>query len=46
MLKWFGIDSNEKELKRLQSLIDKINELEPEYQQLSSGGLKGKNGGI
>ena len=31
MFKWLGslVDSNEKELKRLQPAVDKINELEP-----------------
>ncbi|MBN1367840.1 MAG: preprotein translocase subunit SecA [Dehalococcoidales bacterium] len=40
--KWFGIDSNEKEVKRLQSLVEKINELEGEYQPLSDEALKAK----
>ena len=37
MLKWLGnlIDSNEKELKRLQPTVDKINRLEPEFEKLS-----------
>ena len=37
MFKWLGklIDSNEKELKRLQPIVSKINELESEFEQLS-----------
>ena len=44
MLKWLSgfIDSNEKELKRLQPLINKINELEPEFKQLSDDELRAK----
>ena len=44
MLKWLSglIDSNEKELKRLQPIINKINELEPELEQLSDEGLRAK----
>ncbi len=42
MLKFFGIDSNEREIKRLQPLVDKINEFESEYQQLTDEALKAK----
>jgi preprotein translocase subunit SecA len=37
-------DSNEKELKRLQPYVDRINEIEPEFQKLSDEELKGKTG--
>lgn len=39
--KLFG-DSNEKELKRMQAYVDKINELEPSYINLSDASLRGK----
>jgi len=44
MLKWLGglVDSNEKELKKLQPLVNKINELEPEFQRLSDAELHAK----
>ncbi len=44
MLKWLSrlIDSNEKELKHLQPLINKINEFEPEFKQLSDDELRAK----
>jgi len=44
MLKWLGglIDSNEKELKRLQSTVDSINSLEPEFEKLSDSQLRAK----
>jgi len=44
MFKWLGglVDSNEKELKRLQPLIDNINQLEPEFTKLSDGELGAK----
>jgi preprotein translocase subunit SecA len=44
MVKWFSslIDSNEKELKRLQPLVDDINELEPELERLSDAELRAK----
>jgi preprotein translocase subunit SecA len=35
-------DTNEKELKRLQPYVDRINELEPEFQKLSDEELKAK----
>ncbi len=44
MLKWLGglVDSNEKELKRLQPTVDRINELEPEFEKLSDAELGAK----
>ncbi len=44
MFKWLGgfVDSNEKELKRLQPVVDKINELEPEFERLSNDELRAK----
>jgi len=44
MLKWLGtlVDSNEKQIRRLQPIVDKINELEAEYEKLTSEGLKAK----
>jgi preprotein translocase subunit SecA len=44
MFKWLGnlVDSNEKVLKKLQPVVDNINELEPEYEQLSDEELKAK----
>ncbi len=44
MVKWFSglIDSNEKELKRLQPLVDAINALEPDFEKLSDGELRAK----
>jgi preprotein translocase subunit SecA len=44
MFKWLGglIDSNEKELRRLQPLVDQINELEPEFERLSDAELRAK----
>ena len=46
MLKWLGklVDSNEKELKRLQPLVERINELEPEFEKLSDADLRAKTG--
>jgi preprotein translocase subunit SecA len=35
-------DSNEKELKRLQPYVDRINALEPEFQELTDDGLRAK----
>ncbi|MDD4858868.1 MAG: preprotein translocase subunit SecA [Dehalococcoidales bacterium] len=35
-------DSNEKEIKRIQPLVARINALEPEYQKLSDAGLRAK----
>jgi len=44
MFKWLGglVDSNEKELKRLQPLVDTINQLEPEFEKLSDAELGAK----
>ena len=42
MFKWLGGDSNEKELKRLQPIVDSINELEPEFKKLSDSKLRAK----
>ncbi|MFC1914766.1 preprotein translocase subunit SecA [Chloroflexota bacterium] len=44
MFKWLGglIDSNEKEVKRLQPAVDSINELEPEFERLSDAELRAK----
>jgi preprotein translocase subunit SecA len=44
MLKWLGslVDSNERELKRLQPVIARINALEPELERLSSAELRSK----
>ena len=44
MLKWLSglIDSNEKELKRLQPLVDQINLLEPEFEKLTDAELRAK----
>jgi preprotein translocase subunit SecA len=44
MFKFLGglVDSNEKELKRLQPKVDRINELEPEFEKLSDAELCAK----
>ena len=44
MVKLFSglIDSNEKELRRLQPTVAQINELEPEFEKLSDGELRAK----
>jgi preprotein translocase subunit SecA len=44
MFKWLGglVDSNEKELKRLQPIVDRINGLEPEFERLSDAELCSK----
>jgi len=44
MFKWFGglRDSNEREIKRLEPLVNRINELEPEFDSLTDAGLRGK----
>ncbi|TET67365.1 MAG: preprotein translocase subunit SecA, partial [Dehalococcoidia bacterium] len=44
MLKWLSgfVDSNEKELKRLQPIVDRINSLEPEFEKLSDAELRAK----
>ncbi len=43
--KLFGglIDSNEKEIDRLEPIIDKINALEPEFERLSDAELQGQD---
>jgi len=44
MVKWLGglLDSNEKQLKRLQPTVDRINELEPEFEKLGDAELRAK----
>ena len=43
MFKWLGGgDSNEKELKRLQPIVDSISQLEPDFKKLSDDGLRAK----
>jgi preprotein translocase subunit SecA len=44
MFKWLNnlIDSNEKELKRLQPLVDHINSLEPEFEKITDDELRAK----
>jgi len=44
MLKWLSnlIDSNEKEVRRLQPLVDHINSLEPEFEKLTDAELRAK----
>ena len=44
MFKWLSnlLDSNEKELRRLQSLLDRINSLEPEFEKLADAELRAK----
>jgi len=44
MFNWLGglFDSNERQLKRLQPLVDKINSLESEFERLSDAELRGK----
>jgi preprotein translocase subunit SecA len=44
MFKWLGglVDSNERELKQLEPLVDRINELEPEFEKLSDAELSAK----
>jgi preprotein translocase subunit SecA len=44
MLKWLDglLDSNEREIKRLQPLVTKINSLEPEFQRLTDAELRSK----
>ncbi len=44
MFKWLGglVDSNDKELKRLQPIVNQINELEPDLEKLSDGELRAK----
>ncbi len=44
MLKWLGglVDSNEKQLKKLQPIVEQINQLEPEFEKLSDAELRAK----
>jgi len=44
MLKWLGslVDSNEKELRRLEPIVERINKLEPEFEKLSNAELRAK----
>ena len=44
MFNWLGdlVDSKEKVLKKLQPLVEKINEIESEYKKLSDDELKSK----
>ncbi|MFB0556831.1 MAG: hypothetical protein ACETVW_03135, partial [Dehalococcoidia bacterium] len=44
MFKWLGglIESNEKELKRLQPVVARINSLEPEFEKLTAAELRAK----
>ena len=44
MFKWLGglIDSNERELKRSQPIVSRINDLKPEFEQLSDDELRAK----
>jgi len=44
MLKWLGslVDSNEKQLKKLHPLVERINPLEPQFEKLSAEELKAK----
>ncbi len=46
MLKWLSslVDSNEKQIKKLQPTIDKINALEPEFERISDAELRNKTG--
>jgi preprotein translocase subunit SecA len=44
MVKWFSslIDSNEREVRRLQPLVEDVNSLEPEFEKLSHAELRAK----
>jgi len=44
VIKWLGglVDSNEKQIRRLQPIVDNINDLEPEYEKLTPEALKAK----
>jgi preprotein translocase subunit SecA len=44
MFKWLSnlLDSNEKELKRLQPLVDRVNSLEPDFEKLTDTELRAK----
>jgi len=45
MFKWLGglVDSNEKELRQLQPIVDRINSLEAEFEKLSSDELRARS---
>ena len=38
------VDSNEREVRRLEPLVARINELEPEYEAMSDAELRGVTG--
>ena len=42
--KWLGslVDSNEKQLKKLQPIVEQINQLEPEFEKLDDAGLRAR----
>jgi len=42
--KWLGslVDSNEKQLKKLQPIVEHINQLEPEFEKLDDAGLRAR----
>ncbi len=44
MLKWLSglVDSNEKQIKKMQPVVDEINALEPEFEKLTDDELKAK----
>ncbi len=44
MLKWLGslVDSNEKQLKKLQPIVEQINQLEPEFEKLGDAELRAR----
>ncbi|MBI4289373.1 MAG: preprotein translocase subunit SecA [Chloroflexi bacterium] len=44
MFKWLGalVDSNEKQIRKLQSVVDQINAVEPEFQKLADAELRAK----
>lgn len=46
MLKWFGrlLDSNEKEIRKLEPVVEQINALEPDYEKLADSDLGAKTG--
>jgi preprotein translocase subunit SecA len=48
MFKWLGkmVDSNEKEIKKIQPLVAAVNALEPEFMALSDEALKAKTAGF
>ncbi|MEL7563040.1 preprotein translocase subunit SecA [Dehalogenimonas sp. 4OHTPN] len=48
MFKWLGkmVDSNEKEIKKLQPLVSAVNALEPEFMALTDEELKSKTAGF